>query len=46
MSVDGRSIKRSVSRRTDARDIRASTMVSAENGNLVEGKLIFATLVN
>ena len=46
MSVDGRQIKKSVSRRNDARDIRASTLVSEENGNLVEGKLIFARLVN
>jgi len=46
VSVDGRQIKRSVSRRNDARDVRASTLVSAENGNLVEGKLIFARLIS
>jgi hypothetical protein len=46
VSADGRQIKRSARRRENPKDVRASTLISAENGNLVEGKLIFARLVN
>ena len=45
VSVDGRQIDSRVRKWKDPKDVRVSSMVSAGNGDLVEGRLIFARLV-
>jgi hypothetical protein len=46
VSVDGRVIKSSSRKRNNPQDVQASSMVSIQDGKLVEGKLIFAQLVS
>jgi hypothetical protein len=45
-SVDGRMICKPVKKRTSKVVTRVGTMVSSQNGQLVEGKLVFAKLVS
>jgi len=45
VTVDGRQINGRVRRRKDPKDVRVSSMVSTVDGDLVEGRLVFARLV-